>query len=711
MLKTLLAAMAIAAAQATPDQQTDGPAPAQPAQRITVPGVTVTAQKEPADAQRLPISVTPVTFETLRTAGITLVQEAARYSPNTYMQELSARKISNPRIRGIGSSPANPGITTYIDGVPQLNTNSSNIEFIDVEQVEFVRGPQSALFGRNTLGGVINITSVRPSLYDWTAGVLAPLGTHDTREVRATVSGPITSRLGIGVAGGYAGRDGFTTNLMTGNDLDHRSAMFGKGQLLWVPSFRWETRLIVSGERARDGDYALQDLASLRTNQYDTRRDYEGFTERDIFSTTFIARREGGRVSFTSTTGVVNWSTLDDTDLDYSPLPLIGRINDEKSLQFTQEVRLASAAGSPIALSDRLGLRWQAGAVAFTQAYEQEAINSFAPGVLSPFIPIPVRHTSPLAELNDVGFGAYAQGTLAFGSTVDVTLGARFDHETKEADIRTLFDVPFIMPPPPVVAEESYTNVSPQASLAWHVRPGAMLYVSGGGGFKAGGFNPTALPGSEAYDEETSTHVEGGVKATWAGGRITTNAAVFFIDWNNMQLNVPIPGGSGAFFISNVGAATSKGAEFEVGLRPATGIDLFGSLGLTRARFSDGSQSMGVDVAGNFVPGTPEYTAMIGGQLTRQIIRSWTWFARAEASLYGGFEYDEANTARQDAYQVVNLRGGVTGRRYSVTAWVKNAFDEFYVPIAFAFPGLAPSGFLGEPGQPRTFGVTLGVRF
>ena len=713
MFTTVLTAAALAASMSAPNPG-QSTAPAQPGQAvgpITVPSVTVTAQKEPADAQRLPLSVTPLTYELLRAAGVTLVSDAQMYSPNTFFQELSARKISNPRIRGIGSSPANPGITTYIDGVPQLNTNSSSIELLDVEQIEFVRGPQSALFGRNTLGGLINITSVRPSLYDWHGGISVPLGSFGTREVRANVSGPLTPRLGVGVAIGHAGRDGFTTNTLTGNDLASRSAAFAKGQLLWTPSARWEARLIVNGERARDGDYALSDLAALRAGRYDTARDFEGESERDIFATTVIARREGARVSFSSTTGLVRWSTHDDTDLDYSPLPALTRVNDEQALQFTQELRLASPSAAPIALTDAVSLRWQAGAFLFTQAYEQEAINTFLPPFLDPSVPFPVRHTSPLAALDDLGIGAYAQGTFGVNDRLELTLGARVDHETKEADLRTLFDPAIFRNAPPLVTDETYANISPNIALAYYARPQTLLYVSGGGGYKAGGFNPSSLPGSEAYDEEKTWHAEGGVKSTFAGGRVTASASVFFIDWQDMQLNVPIPGGGGAFFISNVGAATSKGVELELGVRPAYGVDLFGALGITRARFGDGSLAMGVDVDGNDVPGTPEYTASAGAQLTRQIVRSWAWFVRGEAARYGGLQYDEANTAGQEAYSLVNVRGGVTNRRYSVTAWVKNAFDTFYVPVAFAYPGLAPSGFIGEPGKPRTFGVTLGVRF
>ena len=118
---------------------------AQPAPQVTLPTVTVTAQKEPADPQGLPVSISIVPLDSLWNGGMTTIGEASIYAPNTYFTDFTARKLSNPRFRGIGSSPANPAITTYIDGVPQLNTNSSSIELLDVTQLEFVRGPESAL--------------------------------------------------------------------------------------------------------------------------------------------------------------------------------------------------------------------------------------------------------------------------------------------------------------------------------------------------------------------------------------------------------------------------------------------------------------------------------------------------------------------------------------------------------------------------------------
>ena len=124
--------------------------------------ITVTARKEPEPALSIPLSVTAVTESTLKDANIQAVKQAAVYAPNTFINEFTARAVSNPFFRGIGGSPTNPGVSTFIDGVPQLNSSSSNIEMVDVGQIEFVRGPEGALYGRNTAGGLINITS-RPS--------------------------------------------------------------------------------------------------------------------------------------------------------------------------------------------------------------------------------------------------------------------------------------------------------------------------------------------------------------------------------------------------------------------------------------------------------------------------------------------------------------------------------------------------------------------
>ncbi|OFW01468.1 MAG: hypothetical protein A3I61_15045 [Acidobacteria bacterium RIFCSPLOWO2_02_FULL_68_18] len=679
---------------------------------IQLPTVVVTAQKEPADVQRLPVSVTAVGRETLAGAGVTVLREAGIYAPNVQFTDFTARKLSNPRFRGIGSSPANPAITTYFDGVPQLHSSTSSLDLLDVEQVEFVRGPQSALFGRNTLAGVVNVTSARPSLTDWSYSLGAPLSNFDSRQLGASVSGPLASgRVGVSGAIAYGRRDGFTRNVVTGHDVDRRSAFLGKGQVLWTPSSVWETRLIVTGERARDGDYALNDLGAVRRNPFEVARDFEGHTDRDLVGTTILVRRADSRLTVSSTTGVVNWKTVDETDLDYTALPLLRRHNSEESVQVTQEVRVASAAAAPYRLLDEVPLRWQAGVFLFTQNYDQDAVTGFSPFVLSPLVPLAVSQHAPLSALDDAGFGLYGQGTATFADTLEVTVGARFDREHKEASLNTFFAPP-IAPGRLVEPEESFSNVSPQVAVALRLQPNRMVYAAVARGFKAGGFNAASPAGFEAYGEEHTWNVEGGVKTAWLGGRLTANAAVFRIDWDDLQLNLPDPLVPAQFFIANAGRAVSKGAEFEVNARVRPGIDLFSAIGFTGATFKARSVSSGVVVAGSEIPNTPDYTATFGGAVSRAVRADTTLYGRAEVTFYGAFQYDDLNRAGQNAYSLATFRAGARGRTVFGEAWVRNAFDTRYVPVAFAYdPRLAPSGFIGEPGAPRTFGMSVGVGF
>src|SRR5690606_9463753 len=165
--------------------------------------------------------------------------------------------------------------------------------------------------------------------------------------------------------------------------------------------------------------------------------------------------------------------------------------------------------------SDAASLRWQAGVLLFTHDYSQNAVNTLAPFTVSPQIPFSVDQTTPRATLDEGGVGLYGQGTITLRETFDVTLGARFDRETKNDRLESFF-TPMIAPPSVVEAEETFSNVSPQFAFAYRVRPDQMLYASAARGFKAGGFNPASPPGADAYGEEHTWNFEAGMKTTWA---------------------------------------------------------------------------------------------------------------------------------------------------------------------------------------------------
>jgi iron complex outermembrane receptor protein len=237
-----------------------------------------------------------------------------------------------------------------------------------------------------------------------------------------------------------------------------------------------------------------------------------------------------------------------------------------------------------------------------------------------------------------------------------------------------------------------------------------MAYFSVTNGFKAGGFNPASPSGSEAYGEEHTWNYEGGFKAAFAGRRATANVSVFSIDWQDLQLNVPNAQVPGQFYIANVGSARSSGVEAELHGRARENVDLFGMFGYTHARFGDDTTANGVAVGGNEIPNTPDFTLVLGTEFSHPLGRLRT-YGRAEVAVYGGFKYDEANTTGQDAYSLANFRAGARGKVAFVEFWMRNAFNTSYIPVAFPYPGLTASGFVGEPGRPRTLGLTAGVSF
>ena len=233
----------------------------EPPVRIVVPTVTVTAQKEPADVQTLPLSVTAISKDTIAGDGIAIISDAGIFAPNTYFSEFSARKLSFPHFRGISSGPGNPAITTYIDGVPQLHTNSSSVDLLDIDQVELVRGAQSALFGRNALGGLVNVVSARPSIQKWTGAVVAPFGNFGAKEIRGAVSGPVADGLAISLAAGRSERDGYTTNDVSGRPLDNARPHSAK--------FRCSGAHRPTGRLARSSTASAPATATMRSTTWE----------------------------------------------------------------------------------------------------------------------------------------------------------------------------------------------------------------------------------------------------------------------------------------------------------------------------------------------------------------------------------------------------------------------------------------------------------
>ncbi len=693
--------------------------------------VTVTAERSPADAEDVPAAVSALPAAELERAGVESVKDASLYAPSVNLIEFTARAISNPQVRGVGGSTTNPGVTTYIDGVPQLSADTSSRELVDVDRIEFVRGAQGTLFGRNTLGGVIQVLTRAPAQARLQAG--GGIGDHARREARGVVAGPLLQSAGISgsLAGGHASRDGYSVNTVTSNTVDDRSANFGQAQLAWVGS-RAYVRALAGVESAHDGGFALADLAALRARPYSVSYDYEGYTRRLIQSQTLLAGFGGEGWAVENIAGHVAYTAFETVDLDLTPEPELTRDNLRVGSQWTEELRVLST--KPFVEVLGLGLSVQAGVFGFEQDNDQDAANHVSRGyliddqlpvlglTLPPIlrIDIPDNAVAPARDrthaiLQDRGYGIYAALAADWSDTFRLSLGVRHDREHKQARITREFvlptaagEIPLGGEPPGVDGSRDYSATSPRATLRWRVADDAQVYGSIAAGYRSGGFNAQSPAGAESYGEERSRNLEIGAKMLALDRRLQVDVAAFDIRLQDLQLNVPIPGGGARFYIANAGRAASRGLELEARARPWSWLTLFGSAAVLDARFDDGSQELGENVSGKRLPYAEPFTATLGMQtIWRSALGEIS--ARIEGVRAGGGWYDAGNHERQTRYWLANARVGWRYRAFSLEAWGRNLTDAAVIPLAIPYGDLTPSGYAGENAPPRTVGVSLAL--
>lgn len=709
---------------ATPSARAEAPDASDPDTETVV----VTAERIPEPLLDAQSSVTSMDAADLAVSDARSAATAAERAPDVNYVEFTARAVSNPQFRGVGGSTTNPGVTTYVDGVPQLSADTSSQEWLDVERIELVRGAQGTLYGRNTLGGVVNVATTRPD-GTWDASGEVTYGDFDRLDLRAALGTPLgCERCGLRAAYGFSRRDGYTTNLTTGHSLDDRAAHAYRAQAAFDLGDRWEARLGVQGELADDGDFAIGDLAELRRDPNHVRHDFEGHTSRDLDAETLTVRRAGADVTVESITGLVHHRAAETTDLDATEASTLTRRNRRDGVQLTQELRALSTV--PWQLRDDWSLAAQGGLFGFSQGNDQQVVNFVAPSYLlaSGGITLPPPLAAALdaalapaedrtrASLDDAGLGVYAQTTLAFQRTWDATVGLRYDAERKHANIDTVTAVALpdrdelpVVGPAHVGDTRSFGAVTPRFILGGAPISGLRLYASAASGYRAGGFNAVAPTGATAYDQERSWSYELGAKSVLLERRLEAQVALFLVDLDDLQLNVPLAGSPGRFYVANAGSAETRGVELEVLVRPFERLRLDASLGYLDARFGAGSTDSGVEVGGNRLPFADRLTSFLGAQYEIPLGGEWRAGVRAEWARRGDYFYDAANTEQLGAYDLLHASSWIAWRDVTVRVAARNLTDERVVPLAI--PYTTPSGFAGESSAPRTLSVSVTGHF
>ena len=665
----------------------------------------VTARKRAEPLEDVPGAVTVITADEIGAAGLRTLSDAVQSVPNMTVTEFSSRRLSFPYVRGVGAGQGEAAVVTYVDGVAQLTTGSANLPLVGLERVEILRGPQGALYGRNALGGVIKLESRRPGP-EPQVSFGATAAEYETFELDASYSGPI----GNSARGPYLGlsvldsqREGYTKNLFTGDRVDDRDAFFGRAQVLFDTSDSSEVRVGVHGERSRDGGFVLSDLDGLRQRPHRIDQDFEGVAERDVLAPFVHWRVFGDDMDFTSITAYTDWDVLETSDFDFSPADLVRRRTTEEQEYLSQELRLASP-GDRLHAEEGRGLRWVTGVQAFVADSDRAAVNDFRQ-------PIPVVGTDTSSgDFEDYGVGVFGEATYAVSRDLDLTAGVRYDHESKEAELRSTFvdGGGNVLSDVRTEGDEDYDVVLPSVGASWYATETATVYASVAKGYRAGGFNLRAPVGSEDFDPEENWSYELGVKTSLAEDRVQLRLAAFHIDWEDMQLNLfdSMAGG----YVDNAGESTSTGAELEASARVGRHLELFGGFGYVDTEFDEYTDTYGNDVSGESLPFVPETTFSVGAQLGGQVTEELRWFARAEYVGVGDFYYDPDNT-EEESYELVNLRAGLDRKGWSLTLWARNLTDEEYFPVAFQPNPGDPTAFVAETGEPLVAGVTLRTSF
>lgn len=667
----------------------------------------VTARKQSEPLSGVPLSATVLAAEKIEEAGLLEVSDLTSRVPNLVFSEFSARRLSFPFVRGVGSGINDPAVITYVDDVPQFGFGGTNLPFVGLDRIEFLRGPQGTLYGKSALGGLIHVHGRRPTA-DRVLGVGAAFGSDDLREYSGSFSGPIGGGLLGDLAVLSSERDGYTKNdfpdANPGNTVDDRDGFFGRGRVLWSPSKGSELDFSIFGERARDGGFVLSDLDGLRAKPHHIEQDFEGLANRDVLNPALVWRLTGDELAFTSVSSWETWDVLETSDFDFSDDDSVRRRSEEEQSYFYQELRLGSG-------EHRTGeFGWQVGASGFLSDAERQAANKFGNDPIpSPMPPPPGSVDLNDGQFDDLGLAAFGQVTVPLGSAFEVTGGVRYDREEREVESQHTFDPgigPIVLGQ--IDDDETFDEVLPMASVAWQASSAALVYLRAAKGFKAGGFNLAAPAGKESFEAETAWSYELGWRQSFAEQRYTLGVNAFYVDWEDMQLSLFDATAGG--YVDNAGASESQGVELEGSAVVNEWLDGFATFGLLDTEIDEFTDQFGTDTSGNELPFAPDTTWSVGFRTDGELPSGALWTLTGDYTSIGSFFYDAGNREGDD-YGLANLRLGVDSQTYGLAFWVRNLFDEEYEPVAFqpSPDPLAQDVFVGESGAPRVLGFSLSV--
>ena len=677
-------------------------------------------------------SVTLLSGDTITLGGIQEVRDIQTALPNFTVFDANNTRMPKFSVRGLRENNFGVGqsaVGLYVDGIPYTDMMSRGLSLYDVDHIEFLRGPQGTLFGASAApGGIINVRTRQPGA-EWVGSAGLGYGDHGTREYRLNASGPLTEQIGVSFSSLYNDRDGFVTNLPTGQEIDGRESVAGRVQFVLTPSEPWTIRLTASSERYDDGftpTYSpLSDAGPFKVS-----RDVPGYVNTDVTTYALSADFSGEHFTLSSVTAFRNWEQDLQQDFDFTAIPqpvaemgfipVIG-VSQPDVEQVSQEIRLGSSDANE-------SYQWTLGAYYADREMDNVSGSLYPAGLFHPFYktddnpdglipgPVPDYTTS---TLSDEDTALYWQSSYTIESGLTLTGGLRYQNSDRSINRSNSSNS--------VNSSDDWDDVLPKLGASYSLSETDTLYASLAKGFQSGGFNfYGGSPESAQYDSAESWNYELGWSSSWNDGRVHTRVAAFYSDFENYQVYRLNPMNPTEAYMVNAEEATSYGVELEAEAQASETITLSAAVGLVNAEFDSytdnvlrgvlGPMAAGYEFGGNDINFVPEYTA----NLAAHIQLPWNLSMQWEVQGIGTYWLDEANTAEQDAYALVNGRISYKRDNWELFAYWRNLTDEGYSNNAldlrytdYSNPAAPrPAGMiLHIPGWPRTVGVGLTASF
>ena len=731
--------------------------------------VLVTANKREQSLQDVNIAMTAFSGEDLRDYGWADVTQVANQTPNLDIKYAWGNSIPIYTIRGVGmnsfQASDTPSVGLFIDEVFQTSLVSMGTQLFDMERVEVLKGPQGALFGRNTNGGAVSYLSKRAE-QEASGFVRADYGRFQRTELEAAYGGALTDTLS-GRAAVYSIRqgDGYVYDRTTGDSRGEVDIFAGRIQLHWEPTETFDANLKLYGSRDRSQPAVFQHIgfwsrdflsgapgasrycssfaagglpnpaecfdvlgysdtdgdpwAGDYTDRRDTPINADAELENDSYGATLTMNLDLDSFTVTSITNFQQYDRVQPKESDGNPLLFVDLVFNSDVSQMSQELRFTSTSDSPFS--------WIAGVIV-----SSDEVSESPPRVIYADDFLGLRASVDYTQKRD-SWSAYAQGDYRFNDQWALSVGARWIDESLDFEEEVSFLLPpdfsfdrrlvlVTIPAPQVGVDGKLDSQEPTWRVALDYTPDESLLVYGSisRGFKGGGFNAglitnprLALP----FDPEQITAYEVGFKSELLDRRVVLNAAAFYYEYEGLQAATPQfdeVAQSPLNFLTNLEDARITGAEVELDWAVSEALRFQAGLGWVDSENRDpGANFDGVfGNAPRVLPNAPEFNFNMA--LTYDMHLS----SGSRVRFFGDYTWQDShykeivNNLEVDAQFLLN--GRITwfspGERYSVALWGRNLTDEVFVFDTLTDP-IGSGWGVYVNGMPRTYGLSANVNF